>query len=190
MSKADQQKWDRRYTCRDSRMGDSPRPFLEGQASSLAAGGQALDLAAGEGQNSVFLAGLGYQVTAVDISQVGLDKARTRAELAGLTLDIHRVDLKIQPEFIKADAWDLIICFRYLQRDLSGWIEAGLKQGGRAILELPNTRTAERRNRPSRRRLIKEKELLTWFPGLTVEHFEEDWEDDIHLSRIVVKKPG
>ncbi|MBW1871655.1 MAG: class I SAM-dependent methyltransferase, partial [Deltaproteobacteria bacterium] len=98
MSKADQQKWDRRYTCRDSRMGDNPRPWLKSIQSSLPAGRLALDLAAGEGQNAVFLAGLGYQVTAVDISPVGLEKARTRAKRAGLSLTIHKLDLKIQPE--------------------------------------------------------------------------------------------
>ena len=38
--------------------------------------GRALDLAAGEGRNSVWLAARGWRVTAVDFSRVGLDKGR------------------------------------------------------------------------------------------------------------------
>ena len=41
--------------------------------------GRALDLAAGEGRNAIWLARRGWQVTAVDFSQVALDKGRTLA---------------------------------------------------------------------------------------------------------------
>jgi 2-polyprenyl-3-methyl-5-hydroxy-6-metoxy-1,4-benzoquinol methylase len=41
--------------------------------------GRALDLACGEGRNALWLAGKGWQVTAVDFSAVGLEKARRLA---------------------------------------------------------------------------------------------------------------
>jgi SAM-dependent methyltransferase len=47
--------------------------------------GKAIDLAAGEARNSLWLAGLGWTVTAVDFSQVGLEKGRRLAERFGVT---------------------------------------------------------------------------------------------------------
>ena len=46
--------------------------------------GRALDLAAGDGRNTLFLAGRGWQVTAVDFSVEAIHIARYRAEEAGL----------------------------------------------------------------------------------------------------------
>lgn len=49
--------------------------------------GRALDLAAGEGRHAVWLAGLGWTVTAVDFSAVGIARGRAAAEERGLTID-------------------------------------------------------------------------------------------------------
>jgi len=46
--------------------------------------GRALDLAAGEGRNSVWLAEQGWRVTAVDFSRVGLDKGRELSAAHGV----------------------------------------------------------------------------------------------------------
>jgi ubiquinone/menaquinone biosynthesis C-methylase UbiE len=46
----------------------------------------AVDLGAGEGRNAVWLATQGWEVTAVDFSAVGLDKARAMAFDAGVSL--------------------------------------------------------------------------------------------------------
>jgi ubiquinone/menaquinone biosynthesis C-methylase UbiE len=46
--------------------------------------GRALDLAAGEGRNAVWLAERGWQVTAVDFSRVGLGKSRRLGAARGL----------------------------------------------------------------------------------------------------------
>jgi ubiquinone/menaquinone biosynthesis C-methylase UbiE len=46
--------------------------------------GRALDLAAGEGRNAIWLAQRGWSVTAADFSTVGLDKGRRLADHAGV----------------------------------------------------------------------------------------------------------
>ena len=56
-----------------------PNQFVEAECADLPPG-RALDLAAGEGRNALWLARRGWQVTAVDFSQVALDKGR---EVAG-----------------------------------------------------------------------------------------------------------
>ena len=49
--------------------------------------GTAIDLAAGEGRNALWLASRGWRVTAVDFAATGLSIGRQRADQAGLDLD-------------------------------------------------------------------------------------------------------
>ncbi len=55
--------------------------------------GRALDLACGEGRNALWLAGKGWQVTAVDFSAVGLEKARRLASERELELILVEADV-------------------------------------------------------------------------------------------------
>lgn len=49
--------------------------------------GTAVDLGAGEGRNALWLAGLGWEVTAVDFSAVGLETGRARATEDGVDIE-------------------------------------------------------------------------------------------------------
>ncbi len=73
------ERWDERYAGREYLWDVAPNQFVEQHLASLAPG-SAIDLAAGEGRNAVWLAQRGWRVAAVDFSQVGLDKARRLAE--------------------------------------------------------------------------------------------------------------
>ena len=70
--------WDARYAASDLVWSAEPNRFVEAELADLPPG-RALDLAAGEGRNAIWLARRGWTVTAVDFSQVGLDKGRTLA---------------------------------------------------------------------------------------------------------------
>jgi SAM-dependent methyltransferase len=76
MSAAD---WDARYQGPDLVCSATPNMWVAEQARDLAPG-RVLDLACGEGRNSIFLAQQGWQVTGADFSVAGLDKARTLAQ--------------------------------------------------------------------------------------------------------------
>ena len=84
--------WDQRYAIDDYVYGTEPNDFLRQQAQVIPKG-QVLCLADGEGRNSVYLASLGYDVTAVDSSAVGLAKAQTLAAAKGVTITTQVVDL-------------------------------------------------------------------------------------------------
>ncbi|MGC4109618.1 MAG: class I SAM-dependent methyltransferase [Nocardioides sp.] len=56
----------------------APTKLVEAELAGLRPG-RALDLAAGEGRNAIWLARQGWRVTAVDFSQAGLDKGHTIA---------------------------------------------------------------------------------------------------------------
>lgn len=82
--------WDERYAAGDLVWSAEPNQFVAAECADLPPG-RAVDLAAGEGRNAIWLARRGWDVTAVDFSQVGLDTGR---RLAGDT----------PVEWVRADA--------------------------------------------------------------------------------------
>lgn len=71
----DARAWDERYAASELVWSAGPNRFVEAELADLRPG-RALDLAAGEGRNALWLAEQGWNVTAVDFSVVGLDKGR------------------------------------------------------------------------------------------------------------------
>ncbi|NLE82435.1 MAG: class I SAM-dependent methyltransferase [Rhodococcus sp.] len=70
--------WDERYSQNDLVWGSPPNAVVVEQLTALPHG-RALDLACGEGRNSLWLATRGWHVTGIDYSSVAIDKARTLA---------------------------------------------------------------------------------------------------------------
>lgn len=90
--------------------------------------GRALDLACGPGRHSLYLARLGWRVTAVDSSPVAIGLLREQA--GRLAIDAHLADLERGEFAIAPDSYQLICDFLYLQRDLFPQIRAGVHPGG------------------------------------------------------------
>jgi SAM-dependent methyltransferase len=84
--------WDERYSIDDHLFGVEPAEFLTRNAHLLEPEATALVVADGEGRNSVFLAEQGLQVTAMDVSTVGVEKARALA-----------ASRQVSPELLVAD---------------------------------------------------------------------------------------
>lgn len=98
--------WDERYAGDDLVWSAEPNRFLVAQVGVLPPG-RALDLACGEGRNAVWLAECGWDVTGVDFSKVGLDKARRLAEARGVTVQWELADVT---EYTPApESFDLVI---------------------------------------------------------------------------------
>ena len=66
--------WDQEFDTPEFVYGTEANDFLKANFQTLPKG-KILCLAEGEGRNAVFLAQQGYEVTAVDFSQVGLKKS-------------------------------------------------------------------------------------------------------------------
>jgi len=75
--------WDQRYAASELVWSAEPNRFVAEECAELPPG-RALDLAAGEGRNAIWLAQRGWTVTATDFSAVGLGKGRQLAEHAGV----------------------------------------------------------------------------------------------------------
>lgn len=129
--------WDKRFSERVYVYGTSPNDFLRDAIGSLPKG-KVLCLADGEGRNGVYLAQQGNEVTSVDISSVGLQKARDLAGNRGVSIrtivaDLHTFDMG-------QNQWDLIVSiFCHLpapiRRCVHKRITKGLKPGGIFLLE-------------------------------------------------------
>ncbi len=84
----DARAWDERYAASELVWSATPNQFVAAELADLAPG-RALDLAAGEGRNALWLAERGWDVTAVDFSLVGLDKGRALLERHPGGRDLH-----------------------------------------------------------------------------------------------------
>ena len=129
--------WDERYAGDEYAYGVEPNDFLRAEAHRIPPG-PVLCLAEGEGRNAVFLAGLGHQVTAVDLSAEGLRKAEQLARRAGVTLELIHADLATFA--LGLDRWSGIVeIFMHLpaavRRRVHAQIPLALRAGGCLVLE-------------------------------------------------------
>lgn len=96
--------------------------------------GRVLDVAMGTGRNAIYLAGLGFEVEGVDISSDAVNSALESARKAGVTIRARVADLEAGYN-IEKSAYDVVICFNYLQRSLIPQIKGGLRKGGMVVYE-------------------------------------------------------
>jgi 2-polyprenyl-3-methyl-5-hydroxy-6-metoxy-1,4-benzoquinol methylase len=130
--------WNARYAGEDYLFGTDPTAFLLREADRLHPRQTALCLADGEGRNSVFLAGRGLAVTALDASEVALTKAQRLAQTRGVTVT-YRLGDAASWEW-DAQAFDVVVAI-FVQfagpdlrdRMLAGMVRA-LVPGGRLLL--------------------------------------------------------
>ena len=96
--------------------------------------GRAIDLGCGSGANAVYLAQHGFDVVGVDFSPVALDKARRRAESAGVAARVRFVQGDLTAPSIPAvnGPFDLLVDYGTLD-DLTG---EHRRQMARTILRL------------------------------------------------------
>ncbi|WP_017622683.1 class I SAM-dependent methyltransferase, partial [Nocardiopsis chromatogenes] len=92
----DAQTWDERYGGQERLFSGNPNGVLVDEVGGLSPG-TALDLGAGEGADALWLAGRGWRVTAVDISQVALDRAAAAAGPLAGRVSWTRADLTAAP---------------------------------------------------------------------------------------------
>jgi len=98
------------------------------EAADLLPPGRALDLACGPGRHALYLARLGWRLTAVDASAVAIGLLRAKA--SGLAIDAQVADLERGEFAITPGAYELICDFYYLQRGLFAELREGVHPGG------------------------------------------------------------
>ncbi|UCH08390.1 MAG: methyltransferase domain-containing protein [Deltaproteobacteria bacterium] len=150
--------------------------------------GRAFDVAMGKGLNAVFLAKMGYEVEGVDISAEAVSDALEEARKAEVTIRAEVADLEGE-YVIKKGAYDVIICFRYLQRSLIPQIKNGLRKGGMVVYETFTIDQARFGRPKNPDYLLKHNELLDMFRDFRCLLYQEGiLENRRAVARIIAEK--
>ena len=133
----DRNDWNATYAAQDLVWGAEPNRFLAAAFAEVVPRGSALDLACGEGRNAIWLARRGWEVTAVDYSEVAVVRARNLAAEQGVTVNWIQDDVTVLKP--PSGAFQLII-ITYLQvpggdrRRVLGHAASALAPGGELFM--------------------------------------------------------
>lgn len=185
-------RWDRRYA--EGAHGP-PEPdgfFLAAYAEFVAPlfpqAGSALDVAGGTGRHAIWLAQQGWRVTLLDVSSVGLERARNNAGEWAENIDFQTADLR---QFSADRQYDLILVFFYLQREIFSELIRALRPGG-LLLYKTYTRDAPKYGKGPTHpmHLLEPNELLRAFRELNVLHYRETVRDRAVAELVARKLPA
>lgn len=189
-----------RLTHRIQDMGPPPARFLTQQLHRLPRG-TALDVAAGSGRNSLYLASHGFQVDAMDRDEQAMAQlAATAAQRNLLNLTVRTVDLERttdeRPEFPK-QAYDVILVFFYLHRALFPALLESLKPNGVLIYETFTIDNYLRHRHPRRWEFcLAQNELLRLTSNLRLLSYDEGEHDgdhgpnSVYTAQLVAQQAG
>lgn len=194
--------WDERYSGETYAYGTEPNDFLVEMAAHLPMG-RILCLGEGEGRNAVWLAQRGYEVTAVDASAVGLEKARRLAVSRRVT--IFTVHAELGALVVEPDTWDGVVSIfchlpPALRADVHRRCVAGLHAGGVMLLEAytPRQLAHGTGGPPTAELMMDMGTLQAELAGLELLHLTESERDiregDFHngvgaVVQVVARKP-
>ncbi|MEH0861875.1 MULTISPECIES: class I SAM-dependent methyltransferase [Halobacteriovorax] len=180
--------WDKKFANHDYIYGKSPAQFLAKNYQFIPRGSTVLDIGMGEGRNAVFLATKGYKVTGVDISSVAIEKSLKLARQAGVRIKtIHK---SVDHLKIADNSLDAIICFYFVDREISEKLKKWLKPGGVIIYEGYTVAHKKKFNDDSiDSYFLKSAELLNMFNDFKILKFEEPVHGSELTQSIIARKP-
>jgi len=128
--------WDERYSASEQVWSGNPNGALLAEAAGLAPG-RALDVGCGEGADAVWLARAGWDVTALDVSGVALERAARHAREEGVT--VHWVHRGLVEADLPAGSFDLVTVHypalpRTAARDAERALTAAVAPGGTLLV--------------------------------------------------------
>jgi len=167
----DKERWEARYDKPDRVYGTVPSDFLRAKIDNLPGEGLALDIASGEGRNSVFLAERGLEVIALDISESALRRCLSLARERGVNVMTAVVDLT---QFqIPKESFHTIINFNFLDRSLAAQMIDGLRPRGLLLFETMTIDQLRWKPDFNPEFLLSEGELQRMFSGLEIIEYAE-----------------
>lgn len=141
---------------------------------------KALDIACGVGRNTHYLAQLGYQIDAIDISDYALAQIKQSKM-------IHTIETDLTNYTITQNNYDLIVNINYLERRLFPSMLAGLRDGGILIFETFITAHEEGYHNPSNPDfLLQSDELPLTFSELTTLFYEERDDQNMYGEKVKI----
>lgn len=167
-------KWNRKYT--DKLANENP-PEPNGRLLEMAAylyGRTAIDFASGLGGNSMYLAELGYNMTAIDISDVAVNYVKEQAAKRGLNITAKLADLTKESSFLTSTKYDLAIMTYYLDRSLFPLVKHVVKDNGYLFFETFYKHKDAENGHVSSQYKLESNELLKEFEEWKILFFEQN----------------
>jgi len=187
MAIADKERWDEKHS--KNMMPQIPIKLVSDYAK-LATGTQALDIACGNGRHSKYLASLGFEVHALDISSVAIE------QLQGIP-HIHAKQVDFDTYTLETNKYDLIICTYFLERKLFPQMIKALKPNGIILMETFLHHEDNKRTPSNPAFRLNEGELEAYFDHtMEILHIPEFWDKDyqgfktMKTSMVARKKSG
>jgi SAM-dependent methyltransferase len=181
MSEADLRKWDERYRAGAYQGRKHPTALLADLVRDPRMApqhGRALDVACGTGRNAVFLAEHGFDVDAIDVSEIGLERARAAAAVRGVAVRWIGGDLdRGLDAHVSTARYDLIVLVRYVNMALIPELVSRLADNGLLVIEEHLASTADVAG-PSAKFRLAPNALLAAAAGLRVLLYREGIVED------------
>lgn len=184
-------RWNRRYASPEYTAG-VPEPFVCEVVGQQLTAGRALDVAAGGGRHTLWLAARGWNLRSVDVAEAGLARCLEQAQKRGLAGRVRAEVRDLERELLPTGSWDLIVSSHYLQRSLMGPMAGALVAGGSLVMIQPSETNLQRHAKPSRRFLVAQGELVQMArsAGLEIVQYREGWGDrGQHLAELWARRP-
>ena len=189
MSSQDQ--WNERYR-RGEHSQDGPDAFLVGCSGywDLLGSRAAADLACGAGRHAIYLAEQGFQTTAIDFAEAGLEAARRTAAARGINLATRTIDLEAPDADLGAEVSDLIVEVHFLHRPLFKPIKRALRPGGLIVYKTYARDQLALPEGPTNPAYVLEaNELLREFGDYRVLRYEEKISGEV-TAALLAQKPS
>lgn len=202
MNRLIKKEYDFKYTQKELYWGNKPHALVVRLQKQLPKGSTVLDLGCGEGQNTIYLAKHGFTVTAVDISQVGIEKIASKKNIHIKTEVADILDHLKSPE-----KFDAIVCINILHfvkpKDLPYAIEriqSKTKSKGYNVIAsfINSDKTDKQALRSSGRYFLNKKELQSTYAkwimhfykkGITKRKIDATTTEDCSRVQAIYQKP-
>lgn len=182
--------WEERYSGPNYLFGKEPVLALKTYVGVLKKG-KTIDIAMGEGRNSVFLAQQGFQVEGVDCSAKAIEKAKALATEKKVTIEAktQNLDFFLMP-LMKYDTI-LMTYYKPLPRFFSE-IRRGLVQGGTVLIEAYTTEHIRAQSSPNPLidfdQCFKPNEILHQLKDFHILLYKEIPDGTSHLVQVIAQK--
>lgn len=132
MSNEDRRRWNERYRGGAYQSREHPSAILLEWQDALK-GHSALDIACGRGRNAIHLASLGFEVDAIDISDIAIQQATQLAN--SMNLRVHWITHDLERSLPLEGPYDLILMIRYVNEPLLSTAIKLLAPQGKILVE-------------------------------------------------------
>ncbi len=183
--------WEERYSGDNYLFGKEPIDFLKHYVSVLKPG-KALDVAMGEGRNTVFLASQGFTVEGNDCSAKAIEKAKKLATEKKVSIEVktQNLDFFLMP-LMRYDT--VIMTYFRPQARFFSEIRRGLVAGGTFLLEAYTVDEVRQQKSPNPildfEECYRPNEVLSLVKDMHVLYYRELPEGNRHLVQVIARKP-